>query len=69
MAREEKSNVINRDMNKDEKLKALDAALTQICLLYTSLDRIKPCCPPRLRRTCDSKSLRRQANPAFRIGK
>lgn len=30
MAREEKSNVINRDMNKDEKLKALDAALTQI---------------------------------------
>lgn len=30
MAREEKSNVINRDMNKDEKLKALDAALTHI---------------------------------------
>ena len=28
MAREEKSNVINRDMNKDEKFKALDAALT-----------------------------------------
>ena len=27
MAREEKSNIINRDMNKDEKLKALDAAL------------------------------------------
>ena len=34
MAREEKSNVINRDMNKDEKLKALDAALTQIEKAY-----------------------------------
>ena len=34
MAREEKSNIINRDMNKDEKLKALDAALTQIEKAY-----------------------------------
>ena len=34
MAREEKSNVINRDMNKDEKLKALAAALTQIEKAY-----------------------------------
>lgn len=34
MAREEKSNVISRDMNKDEKLKALDAALTQIEKAY-----------------------------------
>ena len=34
MAREEKSNIINRDMNKDEKLKALDAALTQIGKAY-----------------------------------
>lgn len=34
MAKEEKSNVINRDMNKDEKLKALDAALTQIEKAY-----------------------------------
>ena len=37
MGKEEKMSV-NRDMNKEEKLKALDAALTQIenCLLYTS---------------------------------
>ena len=34
MAREEKSNIINRDMNKEEKLKALDAALTQIEKAY-----------------------------------
>lgn len=34
MAREEKSNVVHKDMNKDEKLKALDAALTQIEKAY-----------------------------------
>lgn len=34
MAREEKSNVINRDMNHDEKLKALEGALTQIEKAY-----------------------------------
>ena len=34
MAKEEKSNVINRDMNREEKLKALDAALTQIEKAY-----------------------------------
>lgn len=34
MAREEKSNVVNRDMNKEEKLKALDAALTHIEKAY-----------------------------------
>ena len=34
MAREEKNHVINRDMNKEEKLKALDAALTHIEKAY-----------------------------------
>ncbi len=34
MAREEKSNVVHKDMNREEKLKALDAALTHIEKAY-----------------------------------